>query len=315
MINPFHRATYLTGPTAVGKTAVSVGLAKRLNAEIIALDSMTLYCGMDIGTAKPSIEEREGVPHHVIDVVDPWESASVAEYRAWAGHAIEQIEARGHRVLFVGGTALYLKTLLRGLFEGPAADPEIRARLENEANMFGDATIHDRLASIDPQTAQRLHPNDRRRVIRALEVHAITGRPLSEHQVEHAQHAPASVGVFAIDRPRPDLHLRINQRVQQMFAGGLVDEVKRLAESPQPLHDTPAQAVGYRECLEHLAGRLGRDEAIEQTQARTRQFAKRQSTWFRGLAEVKSVPIAGGESVDSVVARLETLIANGQRGG
>src|SRR4051794_17554905 len=176
--NPLHRAVYLTGPTAVGKTAVGVELAHRWDAEVVVLDSMTLYRGMDIGTAKPTLAERAGVPHHLIDVLDPWESASVAEYRAWALAQAAEVESRGRRVLFVGGTALYLKALLRGLFEGPGANPELRKGLEGEADRLGASALHERLAALDPAAAARLHPNDRRRVVRALEVIAATGRPL-----------------------------------------------------------------------------------------------------------------------------------------
>ena len=163
--NPLHRALYLTGPTASGKTAVGMALARRIDAEIIALDSMTLYRGMDIGTAKPTDEERKGIPHHLIDVLEPSESASVAVYREWAIEVSRQIEARGKRVLFVGGTALYLKALLRGLFDGPAADAEVRRGLEAEAELVGDRHGMPAPANSDPITAARLHPNDRRRII------------------------------------------------------------------------------------------------------------------------------------------------------
>ena len=176
VLEPLHRAIYLTGPTASGKTAIGVALARRLDAEIVAVDSMTLYRGMDIGTAKPTDAERGGIPHHLIDVLDPWQAASVAEYRRWALAAVEDIERRGKRVLFVGGTPLYLKALLRGLFQGPGADSGLRLRLEREAEEGGTKALHRRLAAVDPPTAARLHPNDRRRVIRALELIELTGQ-------------------------------------------------------------------------------------------------------------------------------------------
>ncbi len=200
--NPFHRAIYLTGPTASGKTAVGVALARRLGAEVVAMDSMTIYRGMNIGTAKPTMAERGGIPHHLIDVIEPWASASVADYRQWAGAAVAAIEARDRRALFVGGTPLYLKALLRGLFGGPGSDPELRRRLEQEAEAAGDATLHARLAALDPTTAARLHSHDRRRIVRALEVIELTGRPLSSLQVEHQHPAPGSVQVFAMELPR-----------------------------------------------------------------------------------------------------------------
>ena len=302
--NPFHRAVYLTGATAVGKTAVGVALARRLDAEIIALDSMTLYRGMDIGTAKPNEEERGGVPHHLIDVVDAWESASVAQYLGWAAAVFREIEARGNRVLFVGGTPLYLKALLRGLFEGPAANLRLREELEAEAERDGDGALHQRLGAIDPSTAKRLHPNDRRRVIRALEVASATGRPMSDFQKEHDQTAPETVAVFSLERPREELCARIDQRVLTFFEEGLIEEVRGLLGGMRPLHDVPAQGVGYREVIELLAGRVSGDETIRRVQARTRQFAKRQGTWFRGLKEVRPFGVSGEASIGELAGRL-----------
>ena len=308
--DPLHRAIYLTGPTAVGKTAVGVALARRLDAEIVALDSMTLYRGMDIGTAKPTMAERGEVPHHLIDVLDPWEPASVAGYRDWALAAVATVEARGKRALFVGGTALYLKTLLRGLFDGPGADPALRRRFEEEAERRGDSALHARLATIDPATAARLHPHDRRRVVRALEVIAATGQPLSRLQNEHDSPAPAGVAVFALERPRDVLCERIDRRVVAMFADGLIDEVRALHAAPRPPGPAALQGVGYREVLEHLGGGVGLEVTVERIQARTRQFAKRQATWFRGLVEVRPWPVAPDEAPEMTAARLAGAIAN-----
>jgi tRNA dimethylallyltransferase len=307
-VNPFHRAIYLTGPTASGKTAVGVALARRLDAEVIALDSMTLYRGMDIGTAKPTAEERGDVPHHLIDVLDPWDSASVADYREWALRAVLDLQSRGKRILFVGGTALYLKTLLRGLFEGPGADPTVRLRLEREAEEIGDAAMHERLKGLDPAIAARLHINDRRRIVRALEVIALTGQPLSRLQVEHAHPAPPEVPVLALDRPRAELHDRINRRVDLMFDSGLVEEVRRLQAAERPMSSVAAQGVGYREVIEMLAGKTDLGETIERVKARSRQFAKRQSTWFRGLVEVRPWPVAQGDTAEAIAERLAACI-------
>jgi tRNA dimethylallyltransferase len=306
----------LTGPTASGKTAVGVALAHRLGAEVVALDSMTLYRGMDVGTAKPTEAERGGVPHHLIDVLDPWESASVAQYRSWAERVVSEIEARGKRVLFVGGTALYLKALLRGLFEGPGADAALRLALEAEADRLGDAAMHARLAALDPASAARLHPNDRRRVIRALEVAEATGRPLSAWQTEHGRPAPPGVAVFALQRPREELCDRIDRRVVQMVRDGLVEEVRRLLDGPRPLGPVPAQGVGYREVIDLLAGRATLDETVARVQARTRQFAKRQATWFRGLQEVRAWPVEGDEPAEATARRLaEAVERAGERAG
>lgn len=311
--DPFQRALYLTGATASGKTAVGVALAERLGAEVVAMDSMTLYRGMDVGTAKPTPEERRGVPHHLIDVLDPWESSSVADYRRRAAEVLAQIERRGHRALFVGGTPLYLKALLRGLFEGPSADPALRRELEATAGRDGTPALHARLAAIDPASAARLHPNDLRRIVRALEVHALTGRPLSALQAEHDRPA-LGVFVVALDRPRADLVARIDARVVRMFAGGLVDEARRLRDHPKGLSPAAAQAVGYGEALDLLEGHIDRPTAIARVQARTRQFSKRQATWFRGLDEVQPWPVARDESPEAIAERLAEQISEREGG-
>jgi tRNA dimethylallyltransferase len=306
--NVFHRAIYLTGPTAAGKTEIGVALARRLNAEVLALDSMTLYRGMDIATAKPSVAARAGIPHHLIDMIDPWESASVAAYRDWAAAVARQVEERGKRVLFVGGTPLYLKALLRGLFTGPAADRELRMRLDREALEHGAPALHSRLAALDSAAAARLHPNDRRRIVRALEVSELTGRPISDLQTQHDRPAPSSVCVLALDVPRASLHDRINRRVIHFMTSGLVDEVRRLQAGPQPLSGVAAQAIGYAEVIAMLAGQATLSQTVERIQARTRQFAKRQVTWFRGLEEVRSITVPPDEGPETICDRLALRI-------
>ena len=306
--NLFHRAIYLTGPTASGKTEIGVALARRLDAEVLALDSMTLYRGMDIATAKPSLAARGGILHHLIDMIDPWESASVAAYRDWAAAAAWRVEQRGKRVLFVGGTPLYLKALLRGLFTGPAADPELRMRLDREALEHGEPALHSRLAALDPGAAARLHPHDRRRIVRALEVIELTGRPISDLQTQHERPAPRSVCVFALDLPRACLHDRINHRVLKFIDAGLVDEVRRLQAGSRSFSKEAAQAIGYREVIAMLAGQATLSQTIELVQARTRQFAKRQVTWFRHLEEVRSVNVSPDEGPESVADRLALSI-------
>ena len=197
-----RNAWYLTGPTAAGKTAVGIELARRLGAEIISLDSMALYCGMDIGTAKPSPAERRGVAHRFIDIIQPSEEFSVAQYLAAATAAANEIAASGKRVLFVGGTALYLKALLRGLFEGPTADWKLRRELEEVARVEGTEALHKRLAEVDPAAAAKLHPNDVRRIIRALEVHRVTGKPISSLQQQFDRGRSADeCRVFVLDWP------------------------------------------------------------------------------------------------------------------
>jgi tRNA dimethylallyltransferase len=284
---PFQNALVLTGPTGSGKTDLGVELALRLDAEIVTMDSMTLYRGMDIGTAKPTPELRAMVPHHLIDVLDPWESASVAWWLQRAVECCRDIEGRGKRVLFVGGTPLYLKALLCGLFNGPPADESLRRQLAEQAATLGTAALHDRLSQLDPPSAERIHPNDLRRIIRALEVCTLTDRPMSAWQTQwHAAVEPdvaASSSVLWLDLPRGELYERIDRRVEGMFAGGLVQEVEHLRALPRPWSREAAKALGYREVCEHLDGMVSREETIVRVQTRSRQFAKRQLTWFRHL--------------------------------
>jgi tRNA dimethylallyltransferase len=289
----FKNALILTGPTGSGKSALALELAERLNAEIVAADSMTLYRGMDIGTAKPSAAARARVPHHLIDVLDPWESANVAWWLDRAADCVGDIEARGKTALFVGGTPFYLKALLCGLFPSPPSDAGLRRQLEEEADRLGREALHSRLAAVDPVTAVRLHPNDVRRVVRALEVWHVTGKPISEWQREAwwdgetPRFRPGSC--LALDVPRTELYFRIDRRVESMFAAGWVDEVKRLRALSHPLGREASRALGYREIMEYLDGRRSPEETVAEVQLRTRQFAKRQLTWFRALPGCETV--------------------------
>jgi tRNA dimethylallyltransferase len=299
---PFRNVRVLTGPTGSGKTSLGTDLAERLGAEIVSMDSMALYRGMDIGTAKPSLEERRRVPHHLIDVLDPWESASVAWWLEQAAACCRDIESRGRQVLFVGGTPLYLKALLHGLFDGPPADPELRRRLFDEAERVSPQTLHNRLAGIDPVAAARLHPNDLRRVIRALEVWELTGRPISTWQQQWTDSEVRSAELSAtphsalrtprclwLDLPREQLYARIDARVREMVAAGWVEEARALRRQPQPLSREASQALGYQEINIFLDGGASLEETIAQVQRRCRRFAKRQLTWFRHLPECQPI--------------------------
>ena len=300
----FSGSWYLTGPTASGKTALGIALAKRLDAEIISMDSMAIYRFMDIGTAKPTAVDRAEVPHHLIDILDPSEEFSVSAYIRAARQTALEIRARGKQVLFVGGTPLYLKGLLRGLFEGPPADPVLREELTRFAESGGD--LHRRLAEIDPPAAERLHPNDRRRIIRAIEVYERTGKPISVHQTQFE--TPASEAehrVFATDWGKEELNRRIDRRVELMFERGFLDEARRLFG--RPLGKTASQAVGYKELFDRFAAGATRPltETIALIQLHTRQFAKRQRTWFRALPEcrlIKAEPQS--QDCDSLVDKL-----------
>ncbi len=286
---------FLSGATAAGKTGVGLELAERINAEIVSLDSMAIYRGMSIGTAKPTAEQRARVPHHLLDLVDPTEEFSVSQYLAAAEAVAAEIRHRGREPLFVGGTPLYLKTLLRGLFEGPPADWDFRREVEAEAERVGLEALHRRLEQVDPVTAARLHPHDKRRIIRALEVYRQTGEPISHMQLQFDEGQPASQRrVFVLQWSRADLHRRIDERVSAMFAAGFVDEVRGLLDRYGSLGRTASQAVGYREVIEYLEGVTDLEETIRRVQARTRQFARRQETWFRSLSECRFVAMETG---------------------
>ncbi len=303
---------FLCGPTACGKTALSLSLANRLNAEIVALDSMTLYRGMDIGTAKPSLADQSQVPHHLIDILDPHDDFSLAQYLAAAETVCHDIVGRGRCPLFVGGTGLYLRGVLRGVFEGPAADWNLRRELEAHLQRIGNIGLHQELQQIDPVTALRLHPNDSRRVIRAIEVFRLTGRPLSTQQEQGPRPLEQrSPHVYWLSPPRDWLYHRINERVEQMFAQGLLEEVRKLLTSPRGLSQTARQGLGYKEVIDAFESGMTGDrptpELIDLIQTRTRQFAKRQHTWFRNLEECRPIPITGSESL----AELTEQIVNG----
>lgn len=283
MIPPFQNALVLTGPTGSGKSELAVDLALRLNAEIVSMDSMALYRGMDVGTAKPEAGLRARVPHHLIDVLDPWQSSSVAWWLEWAAAACLDIAGRGRRPFIVGGTPLYLKAIQYGLFPSPPGDLAVRARLQEVAEREGAEALHARLRAVDAGAAARLHPNDIRRVVRALEVFELTGRPISAWQTQWQATENPGGQVFCLDLPREELYARIDARVLAMFEHGLLEEVKRLRTLPCPLSREASQALGYKEVFEHLDGRASLDETVARIQLRSRNFAKRQLTWFRHL--------------------------------
>ena len=285
----FADALVLTGPTASGKSAVALELAESLGGEVVALDSMTVYRGLDIGTAKPSAADQARVPHHLIDELDPWQAANVAWWLRRAGEVCADIRGRGKRPLLVGGTPFYLKAVLHGLPPAPPADAATRGRLEAEAEAVGPVAFHESLRAEDPASAARLHPNDVRRTVRAREVFAISGRPLSSFVADPAPPLPA----VALDWPRAELHRRIDARVPTMLAAGWPDEVRRLLALPHPVSKEAWQAIGYQEVAAHLAGGPSLAETTELIRAATRQFAKRQCTWFRSLPVVPVPPGPG----------------------
>ncbi len=298
-------AWFLTGPTAVGKTAVSLALAERIGAEVVSMDSMAIYRGMDIGTAKPTPGERRQAPHHLIDQVEPHEDFSLAQYLDAAHAVAADIRGRGRQVLFAGGTPLYLKGLLRGIFQGPPADWEFRHAIMAEAAANSPDWLHAHLRAVDPTAADRLHSNDKRRLVRALEVFHLTGRPISELQQQFDRATPADAcQVFVLDRPKAELHARIDRRVDAMFAEGLVEEVERLLARGHALSKTARKAVGYGEVIDYLEGRHDLATAIELVKTHSRQLAKRQATWFRSLSECRFISLEGDVSADIVAEQI-----------
>ncbi len=272
----------LCGPTAAGKTALALELAERFPFEVISADSRQVYRGMDIGTAKATREEQERVPHHLIDVVDPDQSFSAADFSRLAHAAISRIRNRGNLPLVVGGTGLYIRALTEGLLEAPSADPELRRQLHAQEQEHGPGYLHGRLLQVDPALAERLHPGDVVRIVRALEVFTLGGRPLSELQREHAfGERSFRVLRLGVALEREELFQRIDLRVEQMIEQGLLDEVRNLLAAGYSPRLKALQTIGYREAIQHLEGRLDRSEAIALIQRDTRRYAKRQLTWFR----------------------------------
>ena len=272
----------LLGPTAVGKTEIAIQLAQHINAEIISIDSRQIYRQMDIGTAKPTTEEQQAARHHLIDCVDITQPFSVADFQSLADAAITDIQNRGKQVLLVGGAGLYFRAIVDGLFEGPAADPSLRKQLEQEATEHGVDVLHNRLRACDPESAERIHPNNVIRVIRALEVYELTGIPMSQHQQQwQPEHQRYPFIAFGLTMPRELLYHRIEQRVDVMLANGLIAEVELLLATGYPRDNFILQSFGYKELIEYLDGKCTYVEAVEQLKQNTRRFAKRQMTWFR----------------------------------
>jgi len=298
----------ITGQTASGKERLAVAVAGRIGGEIVSADSMKVYRGMDAGTAKASADQRQAAAHHLLDVADPAETFSAARWLALAEETISAIHARGRTPLVSGGTPLYLKALLEGLFKGPSADPAIRQRLQAEAERLGTPALHGRLATVDAAAAARIHPNDLRRITRALEVWELTGSPISGLQKQWGTRRPRYRPlVVAVRRTREDLTRRIEARVRRMLDAGLVEEVRRLASRPEGLARGPRQALGYAEVLNLLDGRLPPGDLAAAIVAHTRQFARRQLTWISRFEGVVWLDAAPGDATEALADRVVPL--------
>ncbi|MDH3442295.1 MAG: tRNA (adenosine(37)-N6)-dimethylallyltransferase MiaA [Deltaproteobacteria bacterium] len=293
----------IVGPTAVGKSAVALELAAKLNAEIISADSQLVYRGLDIGAAKPSPEQREQIHHHLIDIVNPDEEFNAAMYRSLATRAAEDIRRRGKNALVCGGTGLYIKAFIKGLFSGPERDWEIRKELESEIVEYGLPSLFRRLQQVDPPAATWIHPNDRQRILRALEVLQLTGRPMSQWQKSHGFNESGFAALtIGLDRERRDLYNRIDRRCEQMLAGGLMEEVEKLLAEGYSLNLKSFQSVGYRHMGLVIKGEMKIPEALELMQRDTRRLAKRQITWFRGESETQWLHPEDRERIFTTVA-------------
>ena len=296
---------FLAGPTAVGKSSAALLLAEQIGGEIISVDSMQVYRGLDIGTAKPTPAERAHVPHHLIDVAELNEPFDAAKFVALANNAVVEIQSRGRTPIFCGGTGLYFRAYLEGIGDAPGSDEKLRAEL-------GAAPLADLLRELeqrDPVTFARIDRENPRRVVRAVEVIRLTGKPFSEQRsVWNDEMSVAKCEtIFVLSRTSEDLVARIHVRVKEMFALGLLAETRRLLELGLAQNKTAMQAIGYRQVVEHLRGERSLADTVELVKIKTRQYAKRQRTWFRGLANAKTIEVQPGESAGEIVARLTLL--------
>lgn len=289
------RLIAIVGPTASGKSHLAMEIASKIKAEIISADSMQIYRYMDIGTGKPSLGDRRRIPHHLLDIIFPGETFSAANYKERARDVIDALQKGGKHILIVGGTGLYIKALLRGLFTSPEADQSLRQELRKKADRLGRAFLWHELEEIDPTSASRLHPNDIVRIIRALEVYRQTGIPLSHWQQKHAfQDCPYKVLKIGLLREREDIYRRIEERVDHMVRRGFGDEVKSLLDMGYGRHLKSMQGLGYKQMVEYLCGERDFQEAIHLIKEETKAYGKRQLTWFRGDPEIQWIPYPAG---------------------
>ncbi len=296
----------ILGPTAAGKSALAVALAQRFAGEVVSADAFAVYRGMDVGTAKPSAAEQQDIPHHLISVLDPADRCDAQRWLELAEQAITGIRARGHLPIVAGGTPLYVKALLEGLSAGAPRDPAVRGALEARYDREGGPALFAELQRVDPIYAADRHPNDKRRLVRALEVHALTGQPYSSfHTTDGVRRTDITPLLIGLEWPREVIYARIDARAAAMFSQGLVDEVRSLADRLSP---EAAQAVGYKEVLAHLRGEHNLARALTLVQQKSRNLAKHQMTWYRGWSDIHWVPGDADDLVERAAALAQTLI-------
>lgn len=303
----------ILGVTASGKGALAFELAHTLGGGVISIDSMKVYRRMDIGTAKPPLEKRKQLPYYLVDVVEPWESFSVDQFLDMAHQAIEEISEAQKPVIAVGGTAMYIKALLYGLFEGPGTEPALREQIRREIEQKGLDVLHQELVRVDPEAAERIHPNDEKRIIRALEVYRLTGRPISSFQRQWTRREPEGWTVIGLRRPKELESRRINQRVKKMIEEGFLEEVRGLLNEPRPMSPQARAAIGYAEMIEHLEGKRPLEETIEQIKINTRRLAKAQRTWFKTFCGVHWIDIGPEDTLQTVLDRCLRFLDSAQR--
>lgn len=301
----FKPVVVIVGPTAVGKSRIAVEVAKAFETEVLTADSRQVYRGMDVGTDKPAPEERQGVPHRLIDLVGPDESFNAGLYRRQAIDEIERLYRDRRLPLVVGGTGLYVRTLLKGLCDAPPTDPIVRAALKQEAEDQGHDRLYARLVEVDPVAASRLHPRDESKVLRALEVYQLSGRRMSEFQQEHGfAERPFSTLMIGLNRDRDALYRRIEERIDWQLAHGLIEETKQLLDQGYQRDSAAMKGLGYRQVAEHLAGAYDSAEMVRRFKRDTRRFSKRQMTWFRKEPGIQWLTIEESESVQHTTARV-----------
>jgi tRNA dimethylallyltransferase len=308
-VNPVSNPVFIAGPTAVGKSEIALQLAEQIGGEIISADSMQVYRGLDIGTAKPDAATREKIPHHLIDVCDLTENFDAAKFVRLAQIAVAEIRSRNHVPIFCGGTGLYFNAYLSGLGEAPSANPGLRAELE--AMPF--ESLLKELRERDPATYDKIDKQNPRRVIRAIEVIRLTGKKFSEQRSEWKEEKAEdgkrkAETLFALTRQADDLHTRINARADEMFRRGLVEETRELLKRGLEQNQTAMQAIGYRQVVEHLRGELNLEKTIELVKTKTRQFAKRQLTWFRRYGNCSWLELQPGESPEDCVRKIRAAL-------
>ena len=300
-----NRIVCVAGPTASGKTALAIALAARLNGEVVSCDSMQIYKGMDIGTAKPTRDEMQGIVHHMLDIAEPWEDFSVGRYCQLAAPIVDDIVARGKTAIISGGTGLYMDALIRGNNFAPCPSTGVREQLEAQAKEKGMPAMLALLSSIDPDSALKLHLADKKRILRALEVYYETGETITAHNLKTQQLPPKYKPIwFALeDADRADLYKRIDSRVEKMLDDGLLDEIKGLLARGIPEKCTALQAIGYKEFLAFLRGDCSINEAVLQVQQATRHYAKRQLTWFRRNSAIRWLTRYPGEGTNEILSK------------